>query len=247
MNISKNAEIKSLLILGSSGKLGSMLAEKFKQSGFEVVGLDIKEGSNSFLYDFIHADIIDPETPQKLSSRHFDVLVVAVPFDLAETFFRDIIFLSGKDCLVVDFLSEKVLFERLIREADADISHIGVHLLFAPSVTWQGQNVLVSPATITDEKARLFIQQLEKWEVALHYCSAEEHDKLMNVVQVGVHAAVIAYIQFLVNQDVNFELLDAISTPGFPGNVGDGCPNARERSIDLLGDTNEQRLRSGCP
>jgi len=115
--------------------------------------------------------------------------------------------------LVIDFLSEKYFFEQRMKGAAVDCVHLGVHPLFAPSVDWKNQNVLVTPRNIGEARARDFIRQLEAWGAVVNYCDAIEHDRLMSVIQVGVHAAVIAYAQYLVNQEVDFKLLDQISTP----------------------------------
>lgn len=205
--------LKSVLIIGSSGKLGSMLTKKLMGAGSEVFGLDVNKSNVNDLQRFIEADLTVPQTLPDLSGYGFDVLLVATPASVADAVINNVIVPYGKSCLIVDFLSEKHFFEQHLKNAVKDIVHIGVHPLFAPAVDWKNQNVLVTPRKVSDARAQQFIRQLEEWEAVVQYCDAVEHDKLMSVVQVGVHAAVIAYAQFLVSQDIDFKLLDKISTP----------------------------------
>ncbi len=205
--------LQSLLILGSSGKQGSALASKLKEAGYYVVGVDIDRSLHERVNLFVQADITDAAALSTLSTLDFDALIIAVPGSTAKAVVDNVIVPYGKDRLVVDLLSEKFSFAQLVKEKCDRVEHIGVHLLFAASLTWSQQNVLVTPRRVVDVRAREIIDLLTKWGSTIHYCEPLEHDQLMSLVQVGVHAAVISYIQFLVAQPIDFRLLNAISTP----------------------------------
>lgn len=205
--------LKSILIIGSSGKLGSVLSRKLKEAGYNVLGLDINQPSLAATDEFILADITAPDSLTALSACRFDALIIATPWAVAEAVINHLIIPYGNNRLVIDFLSEKYFFEQRIKKSVAGVQHIGVHTLFAPSVDWKNQNILVTPRNISDARALEFVRQLEAWGAVINYCDAIEHDRLMGFVQVGVHAAVIAYAQFLIDEEADFKLLNEISTP----------------------------------
>ncbi|HYX72266.1 MAG TPA: prephenate dehydrogenase dimerization domain-containing protein [Nitrososphaera sp.] len=211
--LTQSSTLKSLLILGSSGKLGSILSKKLKESGYYVIGLDTKQSPSHEVDLFLQADIADPDALSILSSHDFDALIIVVPSSMNEIVVNNVVIPYGKDRLIIDLLSEKYGFEQLINRAVDGVEHIGAHLLFAPTVRWEGQNVLVTPRNIVDIRALKFIHQLEAWGSVVHYCDPIEHDQLMGLIQVTTHAAIISYAQLLVNQQFDFKLLNAVSTP----------------------------------
>jgi len=148
-----------------------------------------------------------------LSSYNFYILILTIPNAVAEAAVRNIVIPYNRKSLVVDFLSEKDSFAQLMQREVPESESIGIHPLFAPSVGWKDQNVLVNPRRITSPIALTLIRQLEAWGAIVHYCDAREHDQLMSFVQVAIHAALIAYAEFLVAGNVNFDLLDKVSTP----------------------------------
>ena len=215
MNIqgSKQESPGSILVVGASGKIGRGLAAKLDEAGYEVVGLDIEPFPGDALKHFIQADVEAPASLEALSDCKFDVLILTIPNAVSEAVVRNIVIPYGRECLVVDFLSEKHFFAKLMEREAPESESVGIHPLFAPSVGWENQNVLVNPRKITSPKALALIRQLEAWGANLHYCDALEHDQLMSFVQVGVHAALIAYAGFLAAGNVDFDLLDKVSTP----------------------------------
>ncbi len=211
--MNKQPTLESILVLGSSGKIGAALSSKLKESGYNVIGLDLNQSSDSVVDTFLKADVEVPNSLSALSEQNFEALVIAVPTKVAGAVVSNVIIPYCKECLVVDFLSETYRFSQLMESEASAVEHISVHQLFAPSVGWEGQNVLVTPRAIPGDRARAFISTLEEWGAAINYCDPLEHDQLMGLIQVGVHAAVISYAQYLVNQKVDFKLLDKISTP----------------------------------
>jgi prephenate dehydrogenase len=207
------SKIKSVLVIGSSGKLGSALSAKLKEGAYHVIGLDLNQPPAGHVDHFIQADVNAPDALTGLSACDFDALLVTTPEAVAEAVVDNIIIPYGEHRLVIDFLSEKYFFSRLMESRAGGVEHVGVHPLFAPSVDWKNQNILVSPGSVAGARAQAFVRQLEAWGAVVHHCGALEHDRLMSLVQVGVHAAVIAYARFLVEQHVDFKLLDKISTP----------------------------------
>jgi prephenate dehydrogenase len=203
----------SILVVGASGKIGQVLAAKLDEEGYEVVGLDIEPFPGHALKHFIQADIETPASLEVLASFNFDILILTIPNAVSEAAVRNIAIPYGRNSLVVDFLSEKHSFAQLMQREVPDSESVGIHPLFAPSAGWKDQNVLVNPRDITSPKAVTLIRQLEAWGAIVHYCDAREHDQLMSFVQVAVHAVLIAYAGFLVAGNVNFSLLDRVSTP----------------------------------
>ncbi len=71
--------MKTALITGVSGYLGSHLAKSLKKSGWKVVGVDIKHTDNLYIDLFHPCDIKDGESLHLL----FDKVNIDVVFHLA--------------------------------------------------------------------------------------------------------------------------------------------------------------------
>lgn len=210
---STQQSIGSILVVGASGKVGRMLVAKLDEAGYDIIGLDIEPFPGQAPKHFIQADVESPASLEALSDCKFDVLILTIPNGVSEAVVRNLVIPYGRNCLVVDFLSEKHSFAQLIEREAPGSESVGIHPLFAPSVDWQNQNVLVNPRNVTSPKALTLIRQFEAWGAVVHYCDALEHDQLMGFVQVGIHAALIAYATVLVAGKVDFDLLDKVSTP----------------------------------
>ena len=48
-----------VLVVGSSGRIGSSIAQKLEDVGFKVIGMDKKEPVNAPLEDFVNVDLTD--------------------------------------------------------------------------------------------------------------------------------------------------------------------------------------------
>jgi len=200
-------------MVGASGKLGSVLSKKFSESGYLVKGLDRTESSANFFAKFICANVSEPQSLEKLKDLDFEAILFAAPAAESLNIIKNLIVPFGANCPTVDFFSEKAAFLAMLSDFHRTDFHIGIHPLFAPSINWEKQNVIVTPREVHHPVSLELIRQIKNWGSKIYFCDADEHDKLMNVVQVGVHAAVIAYASFLNSQNINFEILNAISTP----------------------------------
>ena len=58
-----------VLVTGSSGGIGSAICRVFHESGWTVIGVDRRGGSDDAVDQFIEADISDPEAPAEIFNR----------------------------------------------------------------------------------------------------------------------------------------------------------------------------------
>jgi nucleoside-diphosphate-sugar epimerase len=70
----KISNMKTALVLGAGGFIGSHLVKKLKQEGFWVRGVDLKfpEFSNTEADDFVQGDLRDPKLVESVFDRSFN-------------------------------------------------------------------------------------------------------------------------------------------------------------------------------
>lgn len=209
-------ERTTVLLLGSSGALGRAVGKRLAQSGFRVVGVDrTRPDSSSFVDDFIKADVDDADSACSISEATIDIVILALPASSSEAALTNVVLPYYRDALLVDLLSEKEWFAELVNDVAPDVSHLGIHPLFAPSVDWKGQSVLFShKASLSNDAQVLKLRQFFlAQETEIEHVNPSEHDRVMGAIQVAPHALLATYAMYLVDEDVDFALLDRVSTP----------------------------------
>ena len=205
--------LETFLVLGAAGGLGSSFCRKLKQASYTLIGMDLSEPALGTVDRFIPGNVTDSKSLALLHQTPFDGIVVAVPGPLAQAVVAHVIEPYGQDALVVDLFSEKKPFYDGMQDAGLAVEYVGVHTLFGPRVGWEGQNVIITPRDVTGARGRAFIEDMATWGANLRHADIDEHDQLMGVIQVAVHATILLYAQFFAESSLDFELLDAISTP----------------------------------
>lgn len=202
--------MRSILILGSSGRQGSTLAKRLSEDGYSIIGAD-RIPCTSPHHRFVQVDLSQGAF-ETLPLSDVDTVIFALPARLATKICAEVARALPRDALVVDLLSEKSPFVEEI-ESVSHVRHMGIHLLFSPSVDWKDQNAVATLLRDPDPRASEFLECLRRWGCKVHFTDPVEHDRLMGLVQVGVHAAVIGYATLLRNSGLSFGLLQTISTP----------------------------------
>jgi prephenate dehydrogenase len=206
------ANLNSLLVIGASGGIGNAFCRKVAPA-YQVIALDRDGDSIEPADQVLQADVTDRQSLAVLDEVSFDAIVVALPTALAEAVVENVIEPYGDGKLVVDFFSEKKAFHDRVRRATVEVAHVGIHPMFAPSLDWTNQNVLLTPSRVADPRAQALFDHVKTWGANTIHLEPEEHDQLLGVIQSAVHASVIAYATVLSQSDVDFQFLDEISTP----------------------------------
>lgn len=162
-------EPKAMAIVGGAGEMGQALARLFGSLGQSVCV----------------ADLNTPLTPEQAAAEA-DVVVICVPIRETEQVIRKLGPLVRPDALLMDVTSLKGEPVRCMLDSTRS-AVLGTHPLFGPGVhSFQGQRVVVCPGRGA-EWQRWFVELLEGGGMVITESSADEHDRMMALVQVLTH------------------------------------------------------------
>lgn len=184
-------------IIGALGSMGSFIAKRAQESGYQVLKADKGEG------DLIHM----------AGSSH--ILILAVPFPSLEEVISSIASHLSPHILLMDITSVKVRpLEIMLGHTTCPV--VGAHPLFGPEAFGKsGLRVVLCPGRGEDSlnRAKTFWKNIG---LEVFCCSASEHDEIMALVQGLFHG--ITYSMAMCLKDsaaAKSETIKQISTFNF--------------------------------
>lgn len=190
MNTDYDAGKTKVLILGGTGEMGQWFTRFFKERGYEVTvwgkGGKIEVAKKLDVPFALDLEAVIPES---------DIVIVSVPINATEETIAEIAPKMKAGSLLMDFTSIKVgPVEAMRKFAPKDVEILGTHPMFGPTIpTIRGQTVILVPVKGYSEKWFPVIRQLfEESGAHVEITTAEEHDRLVSVVQGLTHFAYIA-------------------------------------------------------
>lgn len=187
-------DLGSIVIVGGRGLLGSLFAQMFTLSGYQVEVLDRD--------DWHQADTL---------FQHAGLVVVAVPIDLTVTIIEQLKNLPST-CILCDLTSIKAQpLKAMLAVHSGPV--VGLHPMFGPDVTSFAKQVIVYSDGRGSEHYQWLLQQFVIWGAKLCACPADKHDHGMTLIQALRHFTSFAYGVHLSQENPNLEDLLALSSP----------------------------------
>jgi prephenate dehydrogenase len=177
------------LIVGC-GVMGSWMARFWKENLGDVTVTDIDRHRASRVglklgVKWVSAKKLEPDA---------DVVVVAVPIKETPGVVEELAPKLAKSSLLFDLSSVKERVVKTLKELEASCELASLHPLFGPGATTiQGKDVLSVPVRVGPVYRR-FTRAMESLGAKITELSAEEHDKLMAVIQCMTHFVLLAYL-----------------------------------------------------
>jgi prephenate dehydrogenase len=185
----KNSGKTKVLILGGTGEMGQWFTRFFKERGYEVTvwgkGGKVEVAKK---LDVPFASDLEAVIPES------DIVIVSVPINATEETIAEVAPKMKAGSLLMDFTSIKVKpVEAMKKFAPGDVDILGTHPMFGPTIpTIRGQTVILVPIKGRSEKWFPVIRKLfEEGGAHVEITTAEEHDRLVSVVQGLTHFAYI--------------------------------------------------------
>jgi chorismate mutase/prephenate dehydrogenase len=191
-----NPDVRKIVILGAKGKMGALFANQFKLSGYQVQELD-KENVPYAIQAFEEAGLV----------------LICVPI---EEFLNTISALPAlpNHCILADITSVKSKPMKAMLEAHQG-PIVGLHPMFGPKVKTLAHQLIIYCQGRETEKSDWLIKQLKIWGVRIEMCSPEQHDEMMAYIQTLNHLGLYAIGTFLINENINLDLLIRLGTPNY--------------------------------
>lgn len=176
------------LIVGGAGEMGRWLARFLKEQGMDVAIADIDSHTPEI------ADELGVALGDVQKVGDFDIVLVSVPIDVTEEVISRIAPKMRPGSLLTDVTSVKKGPIEAMKKAPKGVEIIGTHPMFSPIVQdVKGQTVILVPVEGRDERWLPKIKTLfEDNGAHVEMLSAEEHDRIMAVVQGLTHFAYIS-------------------------------------------------------
>ena len=159
-------------IVGGHGEMGRWFERFFVQRGVEVTLV----GRSS-----------------RVRYADYDVVMVAVPIDVTCDVIAQVAPCLKPDAVLFDITSiKREPVKQMLASAPQGVELVSIHPLFGPSMPdMEGQTVIVTP--VRGERGRQFLVDLfESAGARVEELSADEHDRLMSVIQGLTHFGYIA-------------------------------------------------------
>ena len=185
---------RPVVLVGGGGKMGSLFARHFEQSGYEVRILERGDWNRA-------AEI----------TQDAGLVIVSVPIDVTpETIAR--LPMLPDDCILADFTSIKAKPLAAMLAAHRG-PVIGLHPMFGPDVASLARQVIVRCDGRMPEACDWLPRQFELWGAQIHRTDAADHDRNMIFVQALRHFTAFVYGLHLRAEDVDLDELLALSSP----------------------------------
>ena len=189
-----NPELRSVVIVGGKGQLGSLFGRMFTLSGYKVKILGSK--------DWDRADEI---------LKGAGLVVVTVPIHLTEGVIRKLSNLP-EDCILCDLTSIKSKPLQTMLETHSG-PVVGLHPMFGPDVPSLAKQVIVYCDGRGSEHYQWLLEQFGIWGATLCSIDAKEHDHGMTLIQALRHFTSFAYGLHLSKENPNIDKLLQLSSP----------------------------------
>lgn len=190
-----NSDIKKMVVVGGRGKLGSLFAHYFRQSGYLVDILDQQDWDNA-----------------RTILSEADVVFVCVPMDKTLTTIEHLQPYLTENMILADLTSVKVQPLAKMLEVHSG-AVVGLHPMFGPDITSMAKQVVACCHGRFAERYQWLLDQIAIWGVKIEQIDAQEHDNAMTYIQALRHFSTFVYGFHLSKQPVKLSQLLALSSP----------------------------------
>ncbi|MCI7353228.1 MAG: bifunctional chorismate mutase/prephenate dehydrogenase [[Actinobacillus] rossii] len=190
-----NPDIKKIVIVGGSGKLGGLFARFLRASGYNVETMGSRDWENA---ETILADS--------------DVVIVCVPINKTiETITRLKPYLT-ENMLLTDLTSVKRQpLEKMLEVHCGAV--VGLHPMFGPDIASMAKQVVVRCDGRYPERYEWLLDQIAIWGAKIYQVDAAEHDHSMTYIQALRHFSTFANGYHLSRQPIKLANILALSSP----------------------------------
>lgn len=185
----------SVLLVGGLGSMGQYFHQWFTAAGYQVRILDTQ--------DWLNVDEL---------CRDIELAMISVPIEVTVSVVRKIAPHLPPKCVLADITSIKKIPLTAMLEAHPG-PVIGFHPLFGPTPSTMDKQIIVVTPGRDIAGCQWLIDQFNAWGSITLQVDADEHDKIMSIVQTVRHFATFAFGQFLRRKQINLPRTLEFSSP----------------------------------
>jgi chorismate mutase / prephenate dehydrogenase len=184
-----------VLLIGGLGSMGQYFHQWFAAAGYHVRILDYQDWAN---VDRLCQDI--------------ELALISVPIEVTVSVIKRIAAHLPPKCVLADITSIKKIPLTAMLEAHRG-PVIGLHPLFGPTPSTMDKQIVVVTPGRDVAGCQWLIDQFSAWGSIILQVDADEHDKIMSIVQTVRHFATFAFGQFLRRKQIDLPRTLEFSSP----------------------------------
>ncbi|WP_037840737.1 prephenate dehydrogenase [Streptomyces sp. NRRL F-5126] len=187
--------IRRCVVVGGSGAVGALFAERIRAAGARVSVVDPARppaGRAGGGFAWVRGDVTAIDDRLAAELGHADLVVLAVPEQVALAAVPGVGAALRPDALLVDTLSVKQRFADAVRRHAPGVQAVGLNPMFAPSLGFEGRPVA---AVVVGDGPRVagLLDLVSSWGARIVRVDDRAHDRLAGATQALTHAAVLAF------------------------------------------------------
>lgn len=201
------------IVIGGQGAVGQLFAELLRSEG-DVMLVDLQWGVPRPGTSSMVADACRPSPQLIVELAEADIVVIALPEQAGAAAVEAVARHMPRRALLTETLSVKSVVSRALASAAEryDLEALGVNPMFAPSLGFPGQPVILTEVRGGERCGRL--EMLIGGQGArLVSLAVPEHDRLTASLQVATHASILAFGWALQILDADIGVVAATAPP----------------------------------
>jgi chorismate mutase/prephenate dehydrogenase len=184
-----------VLLIGGLGSMGQYFYQWFTTAGYQVRILDCQDWPN---VDHLCRDV--------------ELAIISVPIEVTVSVAKKIAPHLPPNCILADITSiKKIPLNAMLEAYQGPV--IGLHPLFGPTTSTMDKQIIVVTPGRDITGCQWLIDQFSAWGSIILRVNAEEHDKIMSIVQTVRHFATFAFGQFLRRKQIDLSRTLEFSSP----------------------------------
>jgi prephenate dehydrogenase len=186
--------LKHVVVIGGTGAVGNLFCERLAGlPQIHVTSVDLTpENEAHEPITYIQSDICYPDRRLKQMLGKADVVILAVPENIALACLPVLARAMKSNSLLVDTLSVKTAFVDAVAKSRDYGEVLSINPMFAPSMSFERQSVACIEVR-TGRKTQTFLYLMRSWGADIVMVSHQEHDRLTAALQTLTHAAILAF------------------------------------------------------
>jgi prephenate dehydrogenase len=187
---------KNITIIGGNGRMGKLFTSQLLTAGHHV---------NALGRDWENADVLLAKA---------DLVLISVPIETTVDIIKRAAKYLKPGAALADITSVKVEPVQAMLECHPG-AVMGLHPMFGPNVeSFAGQKIVVCSGR-NDESFQWLLDLMQTRGGELIYCTSEEHDRMMVMVQATRHFCRLTQGIFIAQEELNLDLSLSVSTPAY--------------------------------
>ncbi len=199
----------NILIVGGTGDFGSFYAKLFKKNKF-----------------IVYIKSIDPKTKEFCEEKGFyyfnedytkiDIIIISVPNEIAPKIVEEISKKAAKKTLICDFCSVKTnIVKELEKLKNKDLELASIHPMHGPRLSNITGFAVITIEIETKKNYEKLINFFKAEKVNIIKSTAQEHDRILSIIQGLTHYSQIVSAQTIKNSNIDMKKLKQFSSPNF--------------------------------